>query len=153
MTLGCNFSAMIKHLCAGRWDFTDRCYREEDLDDLKGWSEGLECGAVICTVTCVRTGNISSANVTRGETLGCTSWSKQDSESLRSCVHGNVKWYPRMYQAENSPKRSGATDAIMQRPNVLLSEMQRDSFGHLRSRQDKCKVGGGKVAKEPLNSE
>lgn len=59
----------------GRQGFTgaDRYCTEEDLDGLKGWSKRLACDAVIHTVTCVGTGNTSSANVTRGETSGCTS--------------------------------------------------------------------------------
>lgn len=43
---------------------------EEDLDGLKGWSEGLKCDTVIHTATCVGTGDTSSANVRRGETSG-----------------------------------------------------------------------------------
>lgn len=73
MTLDCNFSALIKHLLIGSWGTRFHRSRQEDLDDLKGWSKGLACGAVIHTVTCVGTGNTSSANVTRGETSGCTS--------------------------------------------------------------------------------
>lgn len=59
----------------GRQGFTgaDRYCTEEDLDGLKGWSKRLVCDAVIHTVTCVGAGNTSSANVTRGETSGCTS--------------------------------------------------------------------------------
>lgn len=57
----------------GGFTGTVRYCAEEELDDLKGWSKELACDGVIHTVTCAGTGNTSSANVTRGETSGCTS--------------------------------------------------------------------------------
>lgn len=149
MTLGCNFSAMTKHLCAGRWDFTARHYRGRS-----GWSQGLQRGAGVwcCNsqcYTCWAWQHIL-CKCHRGETLGCTSWSKQDCESPRSCVHGNVKWYPRMYQAENSPQRSRDANAIMQCAFIRNAAWQ---LWSPEVRQDKCKVGGGKAAKKPLNNE
>lgn len=119
-----------------------------------GWSQGLQRGAGVwcCNsqcYTCWAWQHIL-CKCHGGETLGCTSWSKQDCESPRSCVHGNVKWDPRMYQTENSPQRSRDANAIMQCAFVRNAAWQ---LWSPEVRQDKCRVGGGKAAKEPLNNE